>query len=114
MQADRGCDKVPPKDVMELKAGGTLEVELATNRAFTSLSYGGKYMSDWDDGAQHPEDWHAPGPGKCLGDNPDGKGGELHTTGQDDAAGTAFAISYADKLEDVTMENLVVFTTKIQ
>jgi hypothetical protein len=27
------------------------------NRAYTSLSYGGKYATDWGDGQHHPEDY---------------------------------------------------------
>jgi len=38
-------------------AGGTFTVELATNRGKTSLSFGGKYMSDWPDGNTYPENY---------------------------------------------------------
>ncbi|KAK1451422.1 hypothetical protein CMEL01_05996 [Colletotrichum melonis] len=96
MQADYGCDK--------------FSVDLGANRGCTSLSYGGKTATQWSDCSEHPEDWHAPVPGKCLVDNPDGKGGAMHTQNYTTTAGTAFAISYQSDIRKVTMENLVVFS----
>lgn len=112
MQRDRGCDKVPPPEgeFLDLPAGGSFTVELAINRAFTTLSYGGDFTSDWPDGLDHPEDWAAPAGGECLMDNPDGEGGPLHTKSEEASAGTAWAISYEEDLSAVTMENLVVFS----
>lgn len=112
MQADRGCDKVPPPEgeFLDLPAGGSFTVELAINRAFTTLSYGGDLVSDWPDGLDHPEDWSAPEEDSCLMDNPDGEGGPLHTKSEEASAGTAWAISYEEDLSAVTMENLVVFS----
>lgn len=46
-----------------------------------------------------------PGTFDCLSDF------QLHTRNESMAAGTAWAISYQSDLNDVTMENLVVFTT---
>lgn len=62
-QHDRGCDAAPPAhgDILQLPAGGTFTVELAHNRAQTTLSYDGKYTSEWPDGKEHPEDWAGPG-----------------------------------------------------
>ncbi|KAI1091240.1 hypothetical protein F5B19DRAFT_493621 [Rostrohypoxylon terebratum] len=116
MQADRGCDKFPPADgdSLALPAGRSFTVELAHNRAQTTLSYDGKFTSEWPDGKQHPEDWHSPlppNPDRCLNANPDGDGGAMHTHNETDAAGSAFAISYNSDISKVTMENLVVFTT---
>ncbi|KAG7042770.1 proteophosphoglycan ppg4 [Colletotrichum scovillei] len=112
MQADRGCDKVPPPagQFLNLPARGKFTVDLGANRGCTSLSYGGKTATQWPDCSEHPEDWHAPGPGKCLVDNPDGKGGAMHTQNYTTTAGTAFAISYQSDIRKVTMENLVVFS----
>ncbi|KAH7361844.1 hypothetical protein B0T11DRAFT_351741 [Plectosphaerella cucumerina] len=112
MQADRGCDKVPPPEgeFLDLPAGGSFTAELAINRAFTSLSYDGEFATDWPDGLDHPEDWAGPDAQSCLMDNPDGEGGALHTKSQEASAGTAWAISYAEDLASVTMENLVVFS----
>lgn len=110
-QHDRGCDSHPPVDgeFLDLPAGGSFTVELAHNRAFTSLSYDGQYASDWPDGKDHPEDWNAaedPGPEEgCLSDGP------MHASNQSTTSGTAFAISYDSEIADVTMDNLVVFTT---
>jgi len=113
MQADRGCDKAPPSDILHLPAGGSVTVELAINRAFTTLSHGGTRVSAWPDGNHtHPEDWHGPSTGEgCLVDNPDRQGGALHTQNETSAAGTAFAISYNSDISKVNLENLVVFTT---
>ncbi|KAF2806914.1 uncharacterized protein BDZ99DRAFT_393162, partial [Mytilinidion resinicola] len=108
-QHDRGCDAYPPDegDILELPAGGSFEVEMAHNRAQTTLSYDGKFTSIWPDGKEHPEDWSGPGnPPECITDGT----GALHTNNQTMAAGSAFAISYNSELSDVTSENLVVFT----
>ncbi|OXA54872.1 hypothetical protein Fcan01_11162 [Folsomia candida] len=107
-QADRGCDRAPPAPgvFLELPAGGSFTVELAHNRAQTTLSFNGEFASDWPDGQQHPEHWKGPGnPPDCIQDD-----GAMHTNNQSMAAGTAFAISYASDISAVTMENLVVFT----
>lgn len=107
-QHDRGCDQAPPAAgvFLELPANGSFTVELAHNRAQTTLSYNGAYTSEWPDGKQHPEDWAGPGnPPGCIQDD-----GAMHTNNQSMAGGTVFAISYNSNLSDVTMENLVVFT----
>jgi hypothetical protein len=112
-QHDRGCDAAPPElgEFLQLPANGTLIVELAHNRAFTTLSYAGKQATNWPDGKQHPEDWtgwNTEGTSAvCLRED-----GALHTYNESSAGGTAFAISYRSDLKDVTMENLVVFTTR--
>ncbi|KAL5402036.1 hypothetical protein PMIN06_002437 [Paraphaeosphaeria minitans] len=108
-QHDRGCDLVPPPtgEFLELPANGNFTVELAHNRAQTTLSYDGKFASDWLDGKEHPDDWNSwEGPGSaCLDD------GALHAYNETNAAGTAWAISYESDVTKVTMENLVVFST---
>lgn len=115
MQADRGCNKIPPKDVLSLPAGGSITVELATNQAFTTMSYEGQHTSDWPDGADHPENWHGPDLGNghydCLVNNPDGAGAGMHATEHNTTGATAFAISYNSDINDVTIDNLAVFTT---
>ncbi|KAJ6611719.1 hypothetical protein B0H10DRAFT_350205 [Mycena sp. CBHHK59/15] len=98
------CDEFPPADgdFLELPAGGEFTVELAVNRAFTTLSYGGVRTAAFGDGQNYT----------------DGLGGvdcitslNIHTQNESMAAGTAFAISYQSELSAVTPENLVVFTT---
>jgi hypothetical protein len=112
-QHDRGCDKAPPKagEFLKLPANGKVTVELAHNRAFTTLSYNGEQTSDWPDGKEHPENWNGWNtdgiPAVCLKED-----GAMHTYNETSAGGTAFAISYKSNLKDVTMENLVVFTTR--
>jgi hypothetical protein len=107
-QHDRGCDRAPPPvgEFLSLPANGNFTVELAHNRAFTTLSYDGKKTTAWPDGRQHPEDWNSweGKDSKCLDD------GALHAYNQSNAAGTAWAISYQSDIKKVTMENLVVFS----
>lgn len=111
-QHHRGCDLVPPPtgEFLDLPANGNFTVELAHNRAFTTLSYQGTKATDWPDGKQHPNNWNgwnASGtPSVCLEED-----GAMHAWNRSSAAGTAFAISYNSNIKDVTMENLVVFTT---
>jgi hypothetical protein len=80
---------------------------MAHNRGQTTLSFGGQYASEWPSGgtvkAMVPNE-----PGECVRD------GVMHTTGEDMAWGTAFAISYVSRLKDVTPQNLVVFTVALQ
>ncbi|KAF7291758.1 hypothetical protein HMN09_01235400 [Mycena chlorophos] len=100
-----GCDEFPPDegDFLELPANGNFTVEIAVNRAFTSLSYGGSRVGLFGDGKDYTE-----GLGNgvdCIGEL------QIHTQNESMAAGTAFAISYTSNIADVTPENLVVFTT---
>lgn len=106
-QHDRNCDAFPPPagEFLELPANGRFTVELAHNRAFTTLSYGGSETTDWPDGNQHPEDWNGwTGEGEgCIED------GALHVQNETSATGTAFAISYHSEISRVSLEDLVVF-----
>lgn len=104
-QADRDCPNFPPPEgeFLKIPAGGNITVELAHNRAQTTLSYDGKYTTQWPDGGQHPADWEGEN-GGCVSD------GALHTKNFSNTAGTAFAIAYKSKIDDVTIEDLVVFS----
>ncbi|KXN82218.1 hypothetical protein AN958_02909 [Leucoagaricus sp. SymC.cos] len=53
------CDEFPPApgDFLDLPAGGQFQVEIASNRAKTSLSYNGRDMSDWPDGGHYPDNY---------------------------------------------------------
>lgn len=116
-QRDRGCHLVPPADgeFLDLPAGGSFMSELANNRAFTTLSYDGALVTEWQDGKNRSTPWTGPGnPPGCLVDNEDKLGGELHTRSIETAAGTAWAISYESDLDKVTMDNLVVFSVRYQ
>lgn len=107
-QHDRGCDKAPPTEgeFLELPANGNFTVELAHNRGLTTLAFDGQFATDWPDGMNHPEDWKGTGdPADCIQDD-----GAMHAKNQTMAAGTAFAISYASDISNVTMENLAVFS----
>ncbi|KAB5571716.1 WSC domain-containing protein [Coniochaeta sp. 2T2.1] len=107
LQADRHCpDFPPPKDeFLDIPSGGSFMVELAHNQAFTSLSYGGSYRTEWPDGGHHPPDWHAKYAGNCTEDD-----GALHNQDEETSAGTAFAISYESDITKVKLENTVVFS----
>ncbi|TFK26683.1 hypothetical protein FA15DRAFT_637078 [Coprinopsis marcescibilis] len=101
------CDEFPPTegDFLELPVGGSFVVELATNRAFTTLSYNGRNTGRFGHGQDEI--------------TPDGRSRQncvvnpnLHTKSEELATGTAFAISYHSNLADVTPENLVVFSIR--
>ncbi|PPQ98999.1 hypothetical protein CVT24_003481 [Panaeolus cyanescens] len=101
------CDEFPPApgDFLELPANGAFTVELAVNRAFTTLSYNGMNAGIYPDGQNRIS----------LSQGRDGKSAcisepNIHTQSQSMASGTAFAISYTSDLTSVTKENLVVFT----
>ncbi|TFK65698.1 hypothetical protein BDN72DRAFT_772988 [Pluteus cervinus] len=96
------CDQFPPPDgtFLELPAGGSFTVEIASNRAKTSLSYNGSDTSEWPDGNNYPEDY------VHLRIN------QVHTQNQSQAAGTAFAISYQSDITKVTPDNLAVFSVR--
>jgi hypothetical protein len=112
-QHDRGCDGAPPAagEFLELPARGSFTAELAHNRAFTTLSYDGQFVTSWPDGKQHPDDWNGwTGEGEgCIQDD-----GALHVQNETSATGTAFAISYHSDISEVTLENLAVFTVAEQ
>ncbi|CAF1288289.1 unnamed protein product [Adineta steineri] len=102
-QHDRGCDKVPPLDghFLELPAGGSFTVEIATNRAFTTFGVNPNF-DGYFGGNQNP----VRSDGGCVVDP------NLHTFNQSSAPGTVFAISYENSIDKVTPENLVVFTVR--
>ncbi|KAJ7765721.1 hypothetical protein B0H16DRAFT_1524121 [Mycena metata] len=98
-------DQFPPAegDFLELPAGESFTVEIASNRGETSFSFDGKYASDWPDGQTYPEDYNVP---TCI------TSPNMHTQNETRAAGTAFAISYTSDITKVTEENLAVFTVR--
>ncbi|KAF9555468.1 hypothetical protein CPC08DRAFT_712012, partial [Agrocybe pediades] len=99
------CDQFPPADgdFLDLPAGGQFTVEIASNRAKTTLSYNGRDASDWPDGNTYPEDYNVP---TCI------TSPNFHAQNQSMAAGTAFAISYESDISKVTPDNLAVFTVR--
>lgn len=108
MHHNNKCDQFPPApgDFLELPANGAFTVELAVNRAFTTLSFNGKYTGTFGDGKDDPGLGDAP-PGQdppCITEP------NIHAQNQSMAAGSAFAISYQSDLSKVTPENLVVFS----
>ncbi|KAJ7932728.1 hypothetical protein B0H13DRAFT_1954416 [Mycena leptocephala] len=90
-------------DFLELPAGKSFTVEIASNRGETTLSFDGAYTSDWPDGKDYPDDYNVD---TCI------TSPNMHTQNQTRAAGTAFAIAYTSDIKQVTAENLAVFTVR--
>lgn len=75
MHAVNGCAQDEPAEgaVLELPAGGSFTVEMAHNRAFTTLSYDGNKTTEWPDGSTSaPQSQGSEG---CVDE------GALHTVG---------------------------------
>ncbi|KAH0831896.1 hypothetical protein J3R83DRAFT_12777 [Lanmaoa asiatica] len=109
-----GCDELPPApgDFLELPAGGNFTVELAENRAFTSLNPDA-VLTDWGDGKDHSDPYSVNNLGGYpLSDSHCLSTPNLHTQNESMAAGTAFAIAYESELSKVTPETLVVFSVR--
>ncbi|KAL1665240.1 hypothetical protein GGF50DRAFT_88117 [Schizophyllum commune] len=103
-QAQNCLNDPPPEgEVADLPAGGTINIELATNRGCTTFSFNGQYATKYIDGytGEYDDNWNDP---NCL-TNPN-----IHTQNKSMAAGTALAISYVNDPHDVTFDNLVVFS----
>ncbi|KAJ3795973.1 hypothetical protein GGU11DRAFT_727711 [Lentinula aff. detonsa] len=107
MHAFNGCNQRPPNpgDFLTLPSGDSVVLELASNQAFTSLSYGGRLTSDWPNGQDYPDNNTNP---SCI------TAPNLHTQNQSMAAGTALAISYQSDITKVTPENLAVISVAYQ
>ncbi|KAJ3812088.1 hypothetical protein F5876DRAFT_38213 [Lentinula aff. lateritia] len=108
------CNKRPPNsgDFMTLPAGSSVVLELASNQAFSSLSYGGKLTTDWPNGHNYSDSLvhalsHNP---QYLFANSTHGNQSVHTQNKSMAAGTALAISYQSDITKVTPENLVVIS----
>ncbi|TFK27578.1 hypothetical protein FA15DRAFT_723035 [Coprinopsis marcescibilis] len=99
-----GCDQFPPPagEVLEIPSGGEFTVELANNRAFTTRS-GHPVLGIYPNGKDEITSDGISEEGCIFEPN-------IHTKSELEAAGTAFAISYANDFEQVTPENLVVFS----
>jgi hypothetical protein len=100
----QGCDKAPPAngDYLELPAGGSFNVQIATNRAFTTFGSNKNFNGVF--GARNDNlELNADG---CVGTP------NLHTPNRNSAPGTVFAISYQNSIDKVTPSNLVVFTVR--
>ena len=102
-QHHSGCDQAPPPagDYLELPAGKSFTVEIATNRAFTTFGSDKNFNGYY--GGQQDIQRNAAG---CV------TSPNLHTPNQTLAPGTVFAISYQNSIDRVTPENLVVFTVR--
>ncbi|KZV88440.1 hypothetical protein EXIGLDRAFT_678929 [Exidia glandulosa HHB12029] len=108
------CRNFPPPagEYLNVPANGKFTVEIASNRAFTTMSYNGTKATDWPDGKVHPNNWSTnvsdpnfpPSSVGCLGSP------NIHAHGSVDAAGTAFAISYNNNINTVAMTDFTVFT----
>ncbi|KAF6758276.1 hypothetical protein DFP72DRAFT_1043824 [Ephemerocybe angulata] len=72
-----------------LLTGGSFEIEIASNRGKTELSSGSRDTSEWPDDESYAQDYD-----------------------QSKAAGTVFAVSRHSDINQVTPENLVVFSVR--
>jgi len=108
------CRNFPPpaSEYLEIPAGGSFTVEIAENRAFTTMSYDRKYLSEWGDGENHPDDYSILnlGPNAHASTQDCIESPNIHAKSQRDAAGTVFAIAYESDLAKLTIADLVVFT----
>ncbi|KZV83782.1 hypothetical protein EXIGLDRAFT_842694 [Exidia glandulosa HHB12029] len=108
------CRDNPPPDneFLNVPANGAFTVEIASNRAWTTLSYNGGKASDWPDGKVHPDNWstsivdsnYPPSTSGCIGSP------NIHAHSESDAAGTAFAISYNNDINTVNVSDFTVFS----
>lgn len=100
-----GCPNDPPPEgeFLELPAGKSFQVELASNRGKTTMAWDGKFTSEWPDGNNYPADYHVD---SCI------ISPNMHTKDQNGAAGTAFAISYESDISKVSPDNLAVFSVR--
>ncbi|KZV96582.1 hypothetical protein EXIGLDRAFT_833539 [Exidia glandulosa HHB12029] len=108
------CRQYPPPagEFLSIPSGGNFTVEIAANRAFTTLSYNGGKATDWPDGKVHPTNWstnvndpnYPPTSSGCISSP------NLHAHNESDAAGTAFAISYNNNINTVNISDFTVFS----
>jgi len=93
-------DPPPANAVTEIPAGGTIDFEIGTNKAFTTMGRGL---------------WHSPGKSSRVPPNPwENMGSEwpsnLHAPQRSDVAGCALGIAYKSNVKDVNPEDFVIFS----
>ncbi|EJD40562.1 hypothetical protein AURDEDRAFT_170377 [Auricularia subglabra TFB-10046 SS5] len=108
------CRDYPPPsgEFLNIPANGSFTAELASNRAFTTLSYNGQKATDWPDGKTHPDNWsinitdplYPPTSAGCLSSP------LIRARGIGDAQGTAFAIAYKNDITAVKLSDFTVFS----
>lgn len=100
------CRNFPPPqgEFLKLPAGGAVKLELAGNKGQTTLSFDGKFTSEWPDGGQHPDYENGSWDNSCI-TTPN-----LHTMNRGDAAGTVLAIAYKSDINAVGIEDLTVIS----
>jgi len=92
----------PPaaNQITQIPAGGLMDLEVATNKAFTSMGQGL---------------WHSPGKSSRVPPDPWANTGSewpsnLHSPQRSDVAGCALGIAYKSNLGDVKPEDFVIFS----
>jgi hypothetical protein len=113
MHAYNGCTDFPPADgeYLELPAGGSFQVEIAENRAYTSLSFNGAKATNWGDGQNHPNGYSTTNlGGAALSTDGCLSTPNMHTQNQSNAAGSAFAIAYVSDISQATPSNMAIFS----
>jgi len=86
--------------ITQIPAGGIIDLEIATNKAFTSMGQGL---------------WHSPGKSSRVPPNPWANTGSewpsnLHSPARNDVAGCVLGIAYKSNLNDVKPEDFVIFS----
>ncbi|KAJ7789847.1 hypothetical protein B0H14DRAFT_3572414 [Mycena olivaceomarginata] len=104
--------QLPPADgdFLELPAGKSFMVEIASNRGETTLSFDGDYTTDWPDGQNYPDDYNVD---TCITSPNTLIFPQIQCTRRmRQGRGHRFAISYTSDIKQVTPANLVVFTVR--
>jgi len=93
-------DPPPASAITQLLAGGTIDLEIGTNKAFTSMGRGL---------------WHHPGKSSRVPPDPWSNTGSewpsnLHSPKRTDTAGCALGIAYKSNVRDVRPEDIVIMS----
>lgn len=108
------CINYPPPsgEFLNIPANGNFTVEIAANRAFTTLSYNGAKSSAWPDGKAHPDNYNTNNVDPMFPLTSTGclSSPNLHAHNVSDAAGTAFAISYNNDITKAQVSDFTVFS----
>jgi hypothetical protein len=93
-------DPPPANAITQIPAGGTIDFEIGTNKAFTTMGRGL---------------WHSPGKTSRVPPDPWANTGSewpsnLHSPKRSDVAGCALGIAYKSNMRDINPEDFVIFS----
>ncbi|KAL1727754.1 hypothetical protein EV714DRAFT_253538 [Schizophyllum commune] len=101
---NRNCKNDPPPDgeFMEVPANGVMKVQFASARAHTNYGWDGKFYTGFVDGLTgYDVNMNEP---NCV------TSPNIHAQNASMVAGSAFAIAYKSDINDVGLEDMVVFS----